>query len=351
MNVLGITWGKTSGCSIFVDNKIIFAASEERYTRRKSEQSYPINAIESGLNYCKIKPEELDYVLIASNKIPLTAIMVQYFTNFSVKDHLFANEKYWYQKLVEKRPLKLIELFKEKIDFTQYPFDMDFFKELDLQKIEHATTDDSEANILVSNFFKDTISHHLKIDITKIIHVEHDSCHAAYALYGSPIREDGTLIFTADAFGVLPPISKLTNNQAMYHFISGYTSKIAGTEEGVIEPQATFSACFAAPFMPLHPTIYANMLGNKIKEGHVNVWLINTGWSGGEYGKGNRIRLKYTRAMITAAMNNKLDNIDYLKHEIFQLNMPKTCPGVPEEILNPSNTWQNKLEYLKKTKR
>ena len=108
MNVLGITWGKTSGCSIFVDNKIIFAASEERYTRRKSEQSYPINAIESGLNYCKIKPEELDYVLIASNKIPLTAIMVQYFTNFSVKDHLFANEKYWYQKLVEKRPLKLI---------------------------------------------------------------------------------------------------------------------------------------------------------------------------------------------------------------------------------------------------
>ena len=155
---------------------------------------------------------------------------------------------------------------------------------------------------------------------------------------------------TADAFGVLPPISKLTNNQAMYHFISGYTSKIAGTEEGIIEPQATFSACFAAPFMPLHPIIYTNMLGNKIKEGDVNVWLINTGWSGGEYGRGNRIRLKYTRAMITAAMNNKLDNIDYQKHEIFQLNMPKTCPGVPEEILNPSNTWQNKLKYLKKTK-
>jgi len=225
LNVLGITWGKTSGCSIFVDNKIIFAASEERYTRRKSEQSYPINAIESGLNYCKIKPEELDYVLIASNKIPLTAIMIQYFTNFSVKDHLFANEKYWYQKLVEKRPLKLIELFKEKIDFTQYPFDMDFFKELDLQKIEHATTDDSEANILVSNFFKDTILHHLKIDITKIIHVEHDSCHAAYALYGSPIREDGTLIFTADAFGddLSATISKFDQKNNVINRIKAYS--------------------------------------------------------------------------------------------------------------------------------
>ena len=151
--------------------------------------------------------------------------MVQYFTNFSVKDHLFANEKYWYQKLVEKRPLKLIELFKEKIDFTQYPFDMDFFKELDLDKIEHATTDDSEANTLVSNFFKDTILHHLKIDITKIIHVEHDSCHAAYALYGSPIREDGTLIFTADAFGddLSATISKFDQKNNVINRIKAYS--------------------------------------------------------------------------------------------------------------------------------
>ena len=153
---------------------------------------------------------------------------------------------------------------------------------------------------------------------------------------------------TADAFGVLPPISKLTPGQAMYHFISGYTAKVAGTEAGVTEPQTTFSACFGAPFMPLHPTKYAEMLGKKMKESGVNVWLINTGWSGGEYGTGNRISLKHTRAMITAALNNELNNIEYLTHEVFGLNMPKSCPSVPSEILSPKNTWQDKVAYDKK---
>ena len=120
MKILGITWGRTSGISIFSEDRIIFAASEERYTRRKSEQSYPINAIDNGLKYCKIKPEELDFVIIASHKIPLTAIMLQYFTNFSVKDHLTANEKYWHARLVDKKELKLSDLFKEKIDLTKY---------------------------------------------------------------------------------------------------------------------------------------------------------------------------------------------------------------------------------------
>jgi len=156
---------------------------------------------------------------------------------------------------------------------------------------------------------------------------------------------------TADAFGVLPPISKLNNNQAMYHFISGYTSKVAGTEEGVIEPEATFSACFGAPFMPLHPTEYAHMLGKKIKKENVNVWLINTGWSGGAYGVGERIKLKYTRAMIAAAMNNELVKINYVKHDVFNLNMPASCPGVPAEILNPINTWNDKSAYIKNTKK
>jgi len=201
MKLLGITWGKTSGVSIFSEDRIIFASSEERYTRRKSEQAFPINAIDEGLKYCKIKPEELDFVIIASNKIPLTAIMIQYFTNFSVKDHLTANKKYWQSRLLDKKELKLIDLFKEKVDLTQYPFNTDFFKELDLSQVEHASTDSSDSADQVSTFFKKSISNHLKIDLEKIVHVEHDSCHAAYALYGSPIREDGTLIFTADAFG------------------------------------------------------------------------------------------------------------------------------------------------------
>jgi phosphoenolpyruvate carboxykinase (ATP) len=150
---------------------------------------------------------------------------------------------------------------------------------------------------------------------------------------------------TCDAFGVLPPISKLTSGQAMYHFISGYTAKVAGTEAGITEPQTAFSSCFGAPFLPLHPTKYAEMLGEKMKEHNVNIWLINTGWSGGEYGVGSRISLKYTRAMITAALTGELDNADYTAHEIFGLNMPSTCPNVPDEILNPKNTWSDKNAY------
>ena len=153
---------------------------------------------------------------------------------------------------------------------------------------------------------------------------------------------------TADAFGVLPPVSKLTKGQAMYHFISGYTAKVAGTEAGITEPQTTFSACFGAPFMPLHPTKYAEMLGEKITSLNVNVWLINTGWSGGEYGVGERISLKYTRAMITAILNNELKNIEYIKHQVFGLSMPLSCPNVPDEILSPINTWGSQQEYLDK---
>ena len=153
---------------------------------------------------------------------------------------------------------------------------------------------------------------------------------------------------TADAFGVLPPVSKLTKGQAMYHFISGYTAKVAGTEAGVTEPQATFSACFGAPFMPLHPTKYAEMLGEKMDKCNVNIWLINTGWSGGEYGTGKRISLKHTRSMISSILKGELDNIDYTKHKIFGLNMPNSCPNVPSKILNPKNTWSDKLAYNKK---
>lgn len=152
---------------------------------------------------------------------------------------------------------------------------------------------------------------------------------------------------TADAFGVLPPVSKLTPGQAAYHFISGYTAKVAGTEAGITEPVPSFSACFGAPFMPLHPTVYAEMLSKKMQDADVNVWLINTGWSGGPYGVGSRIKLKYTRAMITAILNGDLDKVDYDEHPIFGLNMPKYCPNVPTEILDPMNTWLQKGGYIR----
>jgi phosphoenolpyruvate carboxykinase (ATP) len=155
---------------------------------------------------------------------------------------------------------------------------------------------------------------------------------------------------TADAYGILPPISKLSPGQAMYQFISGYTAKVAGTEAGITEPKATFSACFGAPFMPLHPGKYAEMLGNKMKETNVNVWLINTGWSGGPYGIGSRMKLPYTRAMITAALEGKLDDVKFEVHPVFGMMMPKECPNVPAEILNPRNTWADKAAYDEQAK-
>ncbi|MFI5451734.1 phosphoenolpyruvate carboxykinase (ATP) [Pedobacter sp. UC225_61] len=150
---------------------------------------------------------------------------------------------------------------------------------------------------------------------------------------------------TADAFGVLPPISKLTPGQAMFHFISGYTAKVAGTEAGVTEPQLTFSACFGKAFLPLHPAKYAKLLGEKMEKNKVNVWLINTGWSGGPYGVGTRMKLTYTRAMISAALNGSLAKADFVEHPVFGLLMPTNCPDVPSEILNPRNTWSNKQNY------
>lgn len=155
-------------------------------------------------------------------------------------------------------------------------------------------------------------------------------------------------LLTADAFGVLPPISKLTPGQAAYHFISGYTAKVAGTEAGIDEPLPSFSACFGAPFMPLHPTRYAEMLSAKIKESGTNVWLVNTGWTGGPYGVGKRMDLKYTRAMVSAALEGKLDNVSYRKHSIFGLNMPTECPNVPSEVLSPRETWKNDEAYDQK---
>jgi len=151
---------------------------------------------------------------------------------------------------------------------------------------------------------------------------------------------------TCDAFGILPPVSKLTTAQAMYHFISGYTAKVAGTEVGVTEPQPTFSACFGKVFMPLHPTKYAELLGEKMeKDPDIHVWLINTGWTGGAYGVGSRMSLKDTRSIISAAMNGQLNDVKYEAHPVFGILMPESCPNVSSEVLNPRNTWADKNAY------
>ncbi|RAH15464.1 MAG: phosphoenolpyruvate carboxykinase (ATP) [Methanobacteriota archaeon] len=153
------------------------------------------------------------------------------------------------------------------------------------------------------------------------------------------------IFLTCDAFGVLPPISELTPSQAAYHFISGYTAKVAGTEIGVVEPTPEFSACFGEPFMPMHPGIYADLLSQKINEHNAKCWLINTGWSAGPYGIGSRIKIKHTRAMLNAAMDGKLENVEYVEDPRFGFKVPLECPGVPSELLQPRDTWHDKNEY------
>lgn len=161
-----------------------------------------------------------------------------------------------------------------------------------------------------------------------------------------------TIIFlTADATGVLPPISKLTKEQAVYHFMSGYTSKLAGTERGIVDPKATFSTCFGAPFMLLKPYVYAKLLGDKIDKYNVNVFLVNTGWASGSYGIGSRMKIKFTRAMVRAAMNGELDSVKYYNDPIFGLAIPNECPNVPKLVLNPPHTWYSIDEYYRMANR
>ena len=159
------------------------------------------------------------------------------------------------------------------------------------------------------------------------------------------------IFLTADAKGVLPPIAQLDRAGAMYHFMSGYTSKLAGTERGVKKPKSVFSECFGAPFMPRHAQTYARMLAKKIDEHGTRVYMINTGWSGGPYGMGRRIKLSYSRAMVSAALGGRLDDAEYRKDEIFNLRVPRSCPGVPDHILDPQNTWEDKEAYKKQARR
>ncbi len=183
-----------------------------------------------------------------------------------------------------------------------------------------------------------------KTENTRVAYpIDHISNALPVSVGGAP---KNIFFLTADAFGVLPPISKLTTEQAMYHFISGYTAKVAGTEMGITEPQTTFSACFGKAFLPLHPGKYAELLGKKLKANpDINVWLVNTGWVGGSYGVGSRIKLSYTRALITAALEGKLNNVEYGQTPFFKMRFPKAVPGVPTEILEPRNAWKDKEAF------
>jgi phosphoenolpyruvate carboxykinase (ATP) len=185
-----------------------------------------------------------------------------------------------------------------------------------------------------------------------------ENTRAAYPLESIPnIMPEGyaghprnIIMLTADAFGVLPPVARLTPEQAMYHFLSGYTAKVAGTERGVTEPQATFSTCFGAPFMVLHPGVYAGLLGKHMAEQNSNCWLVNTGWSGGPYGVGHRMKIAHTRAMIRAILNGALADVETVADPVFGVHVPVVCPDVPEEVLQPRNTWDDKEAYDKQAR-
>jgi phosphoenolpyruvate carboxykinase (ATP) len=170
-------------------------------------------------------------------------------------------------------------------------------------------------------------------------------------LTGTAGHPTNIVMLTADAYGVLPPIARLTPDRAMYHFLSGYTARVAGTEKGVTEPKAVFSTCFGAPFLPLNPNVYARMLGEKIAKHNARVWLVNTGWTGGPYGVGKRMKIAHTRAMINAALAGQLDHVQYRNDPIFNVEVPTTCPAVPDEVLDPRKTWPDTQSYDEQAKK
>lgn len=205
---------------------------------------------------------------------------------------------------------------------------------------------------VLENVVMDNDTHSLDLDSEEIT----ENTRAAYPIHYIPNyvatgmggHPRNILFLTADAFGVLPPIAKLTPEQARFYFLSGYTAKLAGTERGVTEPQATFSTCFGAPFMVHYPTVYADLLSSKLAKYNATVWLINTGWTGGPHGVGHRMRIAHTRAMVTAILDGRLREVATEPHPIFGIHVPVACPGVPAEVLNPRSTWQDPSEYDRK---
>jgi len=202
---------------------------------------------------------------------------------------------------------------------------------------------------ILENVAMDTASRRLDLDsdaFTENTRASYPISHIPNASRsGRAGQPKNIIMLTADAFGALPPIARLSPAQAMYHFLSGYTAKVAGTERGITEPQATFSACFGSPFMALNPSVYAELLGKKIAQHQVQVWLVNTGWSGGPYGVGQRMKLGYTRAMISAALNGTLAQAPMSNDPFFGMQIPQTCPDVPPEVLQPRKTWKDPQAY------
>ena len=202
---------------------------------------------------------------------------------------------------------------------------------------------------VLENVVLDPATHAVDFDADKLT----ENTRACYPIHyipnfqpsGAGGHPKNIVFLTADAFGVMPPISRLTADQAMYHFLSGYTAKVAGTERGVTEPSATFSACFGAPFLPMHPGVYARMLGERIERHGASVWLVNTGWTGGPYGVGSRMKLSYTRAMVRAALAGALDRATFAKDPVFGVSVPTSVPDVPPEILVPRRTWADPAAY------
>jgi phosphoenolpyruvate carboxykinase (ATP) len=225
-------------------------------------------------------------------------------------------------------------------------------------------SEEAEPQIYATTRRFGTVLENVKMDAaTRVLDLEDDTLtentRGAYPLEfidnwvpsGQAGHPRNIVMLTADAFGVLPPIARLSPAGAMYHFLSGYTAKVAGTERGVTEPRATFSTCFGAPFMVLHPTVYAKFLGERIARHDVRVWLVNTGWTGGAHGTGTRMKIGYTRAMIQAALCGGLDSATYETDSVFNLAVPTSCPGVPAAVLKPRNTWKDPLAYDEQARR
>lgn len=207
-----------------------------------------------------------------------------------------------------------------------------------------------KAGAIVENtpFFKNTNQINFDSDaITENTRVSYPLSHISNrVIHGTGKAPKHIIFLTCDAFGVLPPLSRLTQQQAIYYFLNGYTAKIAGTEAGIKEPKPTFSACFGAPFMPLAPMVYAGLLQEKLNHHKVKVWMVNTGWAGGRYGVGQRIPLAFSRLMVTAILSNSLDHVSFTQESCFRLNVPDYCPDVPREMLLPRNSWDNQEAYF-----
>ena len=207
---------------------------------------------------------------------------------------------------------------------------------------------------VLENVAFDSITRHIDLDDGSLT----ENTRAGYPLThinnivpsGRAGHPKNIIMLTCDAYGVMPPISKLTPAQAMYHFLSGYTAKVAGTEKGITEPQTTFSTCFGAPFMPLSPIVYAKMLGAKLAKHGVDSWLVNTGWTGGGVGVGSRMKIAYTRAMVTAALDGSLSRVSTVQDPVFGLHVPTSCPNVPDGVMNARSTWNDKAAYEKSAK-